>query len=203
MNPAMTDRSDREDDEWVGRLISEAGAPTVTPRPEFVASLRALVRDRLTSPQWTADMDSSDAGCTDQSVYSEEDGPRLDAGDFPRNRPEHREVGARVSHVRRRRLWPLVGAAAAALLLAVGVVQWGQSFKKAESVAQAREQAMLPAARRERAGLEAEIFDALYRENERARAFPHLVEALRLDPANPALASRMTNYFNWRGAGLN
>lgn len=94
-------------------------------------------------------------------------------------------------------------AIATVLLVAAGVVQWEQSLKKAESVARAREQAKLLAARKERARLEAEIFDALYRDHQRARAYPHLVAALRLDPENPALESRMTNYFNWRGASLN
>jgi hypothetical protein len=44
------DRSD-DDEEFLSRLISEAGDPTVEPRPGHVADLRALIHDRLGPPR--------------------------------------------------------------------------------------------------------------------------------------------------------
>ena len=38
------------DEELTSRLVSEAGDPTVEPRPEHVADLRALIHDRLGPP---------------------------------------------------------------------------------------------------------------------------------------------------------
>jgi hypothetical protein len=40
-----------EDEEFMSRLVSEAGDPKVEPRPEHVADLRALLRDRLGPPR--------------------------------------------------------------------------------------------------------------------------------------------------------
>jgi hypothetical protein len=44
------DRPDADED-LLARLVSEAGDPTVEPRPEHVADLRALILDRLGPPQ--------------------------------------------------------------------------------------------------------------------------------------------------------
>jgi hypothetical protein len=46
----MPDRPDADED-VVSRLVSEAGDPTVEPRPEHVADLRALILDRLGPPR--------------------------------------------------------------------------------------------------------------------------------------------------------
>jgi hypothetical protein len=52
MNPLIFDQLDPEDDDQqFGRLIAEAGDPSVAPRPEFVAGLRELVLDRLGPPR--------------------------------------------------------------------------------------------------------------------------------------------------------
>jgi hypothetical protein len=40
-----------EDEEFLSRLVSEAGDPKVEPRPEHVADLRALILDRLGPPR--------------------------------------------------------------------------------------------------------------------------------------------------------
>ena len=50
MSRPTPDRRD-EDEEFLSRLVSEAGDPTVEPRPEHVADLRALIHDRLGPPQ--------------------------------------------------------------------------------------------------------------------------------------------------------
>jgi hypothetical protein len=44
------DRPDANED-VIARLVSEAGDPTVEPRPEHVADLRALILDRLGPPR--------------------------------------------------------------------------------------------------------------------------------------------------------
>jgi hypothetical protein len=46
----MPDRPD-EDEEFLSRLVREAGDPQVEPRPEHVAGLRALILDRLGPPR--------------------------------------------------------------------------------------------------------------------------------------------------------
>jgi hypothetical protein len=46
----MPDRPDAGED-VMSRLVSEAGDPTVEPRPEHVADLRALILDRLGPPR--------------------------------------------------------------------------------------------------------------------------------------------------------
>ena len=51
MNRAMPDPHDDDDDARMARLISEAGDLSVTPRPEYVADLRALLLDRLGPPR--------------------------------------------------------------------------------------------------------------------------------------------------------
>ena len=51
MNHAMPGLSDDGDEELLARLVSEAGDPSVTPRPEYVAGLRDLLIDRLGAPQ--------------------------------------------------------------------------------------------------------------------------------------------------------
>ena len=49
MSRPTPDRPD--DEELLSRLVSEAGDPTVEPRPEHVADLRALIHDRLGPPR--------------------------------------------------------------------------------------------------------------------------------------------------------
>ena len=50
MSRPTPDRPD-EDEEFLSRLVSEAGDPKVEPRPEHVADLRALILDRLGPPR--------------------------------------------------------------------------------------------------------------------------------------------------------
>ena len=50
MSRPTPDRPDADED-VVSRLVSEAGDPTVEPRPEHVADLRALILDRLGPPR--------------------------------------------------------------------------------------------------------------------------------------------------------
>jgi hypothetical protein len=52
MNRAMFDHSEPGDeDPWLERLLSEAGDPTVEPRPQFVSALRSTILDRLKKPR--------------------------------------------------------------------------------------------------------------------------------------------------------
>jgi hypothetical protein len=44
-------RPDNDGEDLVSRLVVEAGDPTVAPRPEHVAAVRALLHDRLGSPR--------------------------------------------------------------------------------------------------------------------------------------------------------
>ena len=50
MSGLTPDQAD-EDEEFLSRLVSEAGDPKVEPRPEHVADLRALILDRLGPPR--------------------------------------------------------------------------------------------------------------------------------------------------------
>jgi hypothetical protein len=49
------DRPD-QDEEFLSRLVFEAGDPTVEPRPEHVADLRARILDRLGPPRTDRDL---------------------------------------------------------------------------------------------------------------------------------------------------
>ena len=55
------DRPD-QDEEFLSRLVSEAGDPTVEPRPEHVADLRARILDRLGPPRTDRRSDGVAAG---------------------------------------------------------------------------------------------------------------------------------------------
>ena len=55
MSRPTPDRPD-QDEEFLSRLVSEAGDPTVEPRPEHVADLRARILDRLGPPRTDRDL---------------------------------------------------------------------------------------------------------------------------------------------------
>lgn len=51
MSRPTPDRPDGDDEEFLARRVAEAGDPTVAPRPEHVAAVRALIHDRLGPPR--------------------------------------------------------------------------------------------------------------------------------------------------------